>query len=351
MLISQVKLYRKLDDYYFSIFDPETGYLYREIDTEKIYFENTTPEVLDISIIRKCNFNCPYCYMSSTENDNSMLSIDDIKWLVKFFDDYKPYQVAIGGGEPSLHPNFVEILKLFRDNNIVPNYTTNGLALLNKKIVESTAKYCGGIALTYHSHKSDIFKKALNILVELPVQKNIHLIVSHKNIKLVEKFIDSVIEKIDTIVLLKFMNIGRGSLLPENEYMLTKEDYKIIKRILKNYPPGKIAVGASFIPLAIETAVESNMSYELISIFYYNPESILTGYIDENLYLAPSSYWNGERVYLKEYNSFFDAYNSYLMKQIRLKQYKLREKCRYAPICNGGIHGQCDKFCSLKTNS
>jgi len=341
-------LSRKLGEYYLSIFDAKTGYLYREIDIEKIYFRDTAPEMLDISIIKKCNFGCPYCYMSSTEKDNSMLHIEDIEWLIGFFGKYKPYQVAIGGGEPSLHPNFIEILKIFRKNSIVPNYTTNGLALLDDKIVNATVKYCGGVALTYHPHRPDIFTKALNILSELPIQRNIHLIVSHKNVKTIEKFIEQIIDRVDTIVLLKFMDLGRGSLLSK-DYLLTKKDYEIVKRILKKYPLGKIAVGAPFIPVAIETAVETGISDELISLFYYNPEGILTGYIDEELYLAPSSYWTGEKVYLRDYNSFIEAYNSPLMRKIRIKQYKLKEKCKYAPVCNGGVHGECSEFCSLKS--
>jgi len=340
-------LSRKLGEYYLSVFDPKTGYLYREIDIEKIYFRDTAPEMLDISIIKKCNFGCPYCYMSSTEDDKGMLSLGDVEWLIEFFGDYKPYQVAIGGGEPSLHPNFIEILKLFRENNIVPNYTTNGLALLDDKIVAATIEYCGGVALTYHPHRSDIFTKTLNILSELPIQRNVHLIVSHRNVKIIEKFIEQIIDKVDTIVLLKFMDLGRAFLLSK-DYLLTKEDYEIVKQILKKYPLGKIAVGAPFIPVAIEAAVETGISDKLISMFYYNPEGILTGYIDENLYLAPSSYWTGEKIYLRDYKSFIEAYNSPIMKKVRIKQYNLRKKCKYAPICNGGIHGECNNFCSLK---
>jgi len=349
MLLFDNKIFsRKLGDYYRSIFNPKNGYLYREVDTEKIYFEKTAPEMLDISIIKKCNFGCPYCYMSSTNNDKGILTIEDIEWLIEFFGDFKPFQVALGGGEPSLHPKFPEILKLFRENNIVPNYTTNGLALLmDDKIVDATVKYCGGVALTYHPHKADVFKRALEILTKLPIQRNIHLIVSHKNINDIEDFIEQIIGKVDTVVLLKFIDLGRGSLLSK-DYSLTEDDYKVVKKLLKKYPPGKIAVGAPFIPVAIEVAVESGMSDGLISLFFYNPEGILTGYIDENLYLSPSSYWIGEKVYLKDYNSFIDAYNSPIMKKIRVKQYSLKKKCKYAPICNGGVHGECDDFCSLK---
>jgi len=340
-------LKRKISDYYSSLFFvSDNGYIYREIDIDKIYFNDTAPELLDISIIRKCNFNCPYCYMDSKENNQDILSLDDIKWLIDFFGEYKPYQVALGGGEPTLHSEFTEILKLFRTNDIIPNYTTNGLGLFSKEIIKATEKYCGGVALTYHPHRKEIFEKAINILSQLSIQRNIHIIVTHRNIDKLEEIIDRYINKVDTIVLLKFMELGRGINLSTTE-SLTINDLQKLKNIISKYPIGKIAVSSPLIPLIIELALENNIPEDLIQLFYYNPEGLLTGYIDENLNLAPSSYWTGEKVYLRNYNSFMEAYNSELFKDLRRKQYELTLKCKYGYICHGGIHSSCPNYCSL----
>jgi hypothetical protein len=161
-----------------------------------------------------------------------------------------PYQVALGGGEPGCNPNFAEFLRKFAENNIVPNYTTNGYTLLvDEKNVKATVEYCGGVALTYHWHDTSTFKQALEILSKLPIQRNVHIIVSHKHIHKIKQAIDDMVSKVDTIVLLEFHAVGRGK--DYKDWLLTKEDIEYIKHLLTKYPSGKLAVGASLIPIAI----------------------------------------------------------------------------------------------------
>ena len=67
-------------------------------------------------------------------------------------EEHRPYQVAIGGaGEPTLHPDFCEVLKTSRELDIMPNYTTNGMHL-SDKILYATKEYCGGVAVSTHKH-------------------------------------------------------------------------------------------------------------------------------------------------------------------------------------------------------
>ena len=44
--------------------------------------------------------------------------------------DMQVFEVAIGGGEPTMHPGFEKILQTFRSCGIVPNFTTKSLAWL-----------------------------------------------------------------------------------------------------------------------------------------------------------------------------------------------------------------------------
>ena len=41
------------------------------------------------------------------------------------------FQVAIGGGEPLEHPDFLKIIDATLQRKIVPNFTTNGIFLGN----------------------------------------------------------------------------------------------------------------------------------------------------------------------------------------------------------------------------
>lgn len=336
---------RILGSYYTAMFNPFTGTIIRNIDENKIWYEDTIPELLDISITKQCNLRCSYCYTSAGKGKH--MSIEELEWLLDFMGNDTPFQVALGGGEPGCNPNFDNILEIFAKNNIVPNYTTNGYTLLNDKYVKATVKYCGGVALTYHWDNQDYFKQALNILTKLPIQRNIHIIITHKHIQKIKHVIDELIDKVDVVVLLEFHSIGRGR--KYNNWILTKEDIEYVKELLISYPSGKIAVGASLIPIAIN-AVKDVLNKEEIEMYYYNPEGILTGYIDEDLNLAPSSFWEGEKIKLRDFKSFREAYNSPLMKELRRKQYELREKCKYAYICNGGMHAVCNRNCNFHMN-
>ena len=78
--------------------------------TELIY-----PEFLDIKLTGQCDGQCPYCYMSSEKNEPHYKNI--IQKIKNRFgsltENQKPFQVALGGGEPTSHPDFSESLKTF----------------------------------------------------------------------------------------------------------------------------------------------------------------------------------------------------------------------------------------------
>ena len=336
---------RKLGNYYKAFFDSSKALTLRDLDENVIWKEEVVPELLDISITKKCNFKCPYCYQSAGEGMH--MTMEDFEWLLDFMGEDKPFQVALGGGEVICNPWFKEMLKKWYENGVVPNYTTNGYTLLDEDAVKATIKYCGGVALTYHWHDLSLFKQALEVLTKLPIQRNIHLIVGKPHVNKLESVIEELKDKVDAIVLLEFHDIGRGNQF--KDWKLSREDKDHIKKLLLKYgKQGKLAVGASLIPLAIETVVEDGADKTFVEQFYYNPESLLTGYVNEQLQLAPSSFWTGEKIDLKQFKSFREAYNSPLMKELRKKQYELRKICDYAYICNGGMHAECCKDCRLK---
>lgn len=104
------------------------------------------PELIDIKITDFCPYGCEFCYQGSTTEgkhaDKELLSN-----LIYTLSRMKVFEVALGGGEPTLHPYFIPLLQKFRDVGIVPNFTTKNLAWLNKKedrdaILES----CGAFA-------------------------------------------------------------------------------------------------------------------------------------------------------------------------------------------------------------
>lgn len=106
------------------------------------------PELVDIKITDMCPFACAFCYMGSTNSGlHGQTAI--IHSLIAELASKQVFEIAIGGGEPTMHPDFIDILKSARDRHVVPNFTTKNLGWLRDpkqwpKIIE----YCGAFAFS-----------------------------------------------------------------------------------------------------------------------------------------------------------------------------------------------------------
>lgn len=167
------------------------------------------PETVDVSITDKCGFGCSYCYQDSKPGRKHAPK-DLVEKIIAGF-DIPPYQMAIGGGEPTTHPDFPWILQRVRELGTVPNYTTNG-AKLKPEVVEATNEFCGGVAMTYHAFKGiDWFVSHYENLREaLKVQVNVHLIFDKDIIQNLRDLVSRV-RDVSLVLLAYYPDVGRGN--------------------------------------------------------------------------------------------------------------------------------------------
>lgn len=85
--------------------------------------KSSIPELIDIKITDFCTFDCEYCYQASTPVGKHADATEVVR-LAEALGHAKVFEVAIGGGEPTLHPHFENILAAFKTANVVPNFTT-----------------------------------------------------------------------------------------------------------------------------------------------------------------------------------------------------------------------------------
>jgi len=152
------------------------------IDPNKPITELKYPEFFDVAITSKCFGKCKYCYQNSTNKGKHAENIiDKIKtFFGSMTPNQRPFQVAIGGGEPTLHPEFIDILKAFDELGIMPNYTTNGMHM-TQDIVEATKKYCGGVAISAHKHLEVYWDNLIYKLWQHDIKVNLHYVISDKD--------------------------------------------------------------------------------------------------------------------------------------------------------------------------
>lgn len=131
------------------LFDKTTGDKVRFSfeDNPEPYTQSSTPELVDVKITDYCPFNCPFCYMGST--------IDGAKaprgtaWSVaNQLGELGVFEIAMGGGEPTLDPQFYDWIRACNQHDIVPNFTTKSLGWLKKDGVALINESIGSFAFS-----------------------------------------------------------------------------------------------------------------------------------------------------------------------------------------------------------
>lgn len=83
-----------------------------------------------IEITNRCNLNCSFCSVNKKEKKE--MNLEEFEHVLKNIDEYTDYIYLHVKGEPLLHTNFFEILKLCKKYKKKVNITTNGSLLQYK---------------------------------------------------------------------------------------------------------------------------------------------------------------------------------------------------------------------------
>lgn len=105
------------------IYNALTGGKVRFNFTGKPTSQQQKPSLLDIFITWNCDLKCSYCYTDSKSTDPHA-SMENIQALAEALGKEQMPEIALGGGDPLTHPNFMEILNTFRKNVMIVNFTT-----------------------------------------------------------------------------------------------------------------------------------------------------------------------------------------------------------------------------------
>ncbi len=167
---------------YTAIFNPHSGFFARveDVGAPEPFWAEHGPELLDIAITNRCDRGCFICYRKSDEMGHHM-TVEDYRDVIRQAQAMHAFQVALGGGNPNQHPDFVEILRLTReDYGIVPNYTTNGRGLTDE-VLDATRRYCGAVAVSAYAPYSET-AEAIERLVAHGIPTNVHFVLSNWSI-------------------------------------------------------------------------------------------------------------------------------------------------------------------------
>lgn len=283
---------------YKSIFLSSGKTIRMAIDPSKPVTELKYPEFYDIKLTNYCpkEASCQFCYQKSSHTEAHYENI--VEKFRKLMDntpeDHRFFQQAAGGGEIVFHPEFHEYCKVsMEEYNVVPNYTTNGVWALTmedsdiNKVIETTKKYCGGVAVSAHPHLEKYWRKAIEFYIENGIRTNFHHIISDK--ESIDRFLNIFEEykdKVDYFVLLPFKAVGRAKGMNEE----LDWEYFVEKFPKDKNDTAKIAFGANFYEYLLKGELD-------VPVSLYVPH-ILSKFLDMkdgNVY--PSSFETDKPLY------------------------------------------------------
>lgn len=92
-------------------------------------FHLQTPPLIWLELTRRCNLNCPHCYIDGGAPRENEMPASEFYRLLEEFAEMGVWAVAFTGGEPTLHPEFGNLVRYARQKRLLVGIATNGLFL------------------------------------------------------------------------------------------------------------------------------------------------------------------------------------------------------------------------------
>lgn len=396
MIIKNDKKYK-----FKSMFNPKTGFYMRTgildengKDTGKDPFMSSYPELLDIGIMQTCvcSGKCQVdCYQKACDRTGKNMSTENFKKIIEQSKG-KLFQCALGGaGDVDTHENFEEILKICCENNIVPNFTTSGI-LMNEKKAQICKKYCGAVAVSQHSklrkvylmkEKKDIqpnekdpdiyvetfaninellndnwyltdeigteenwvYKEvyfeeegytynAIKMLLDAGVKTSIHYVLSKKSIdEAIIRLKNNAFPKgINAVVFLLYKPVGLG----KEENVLNVNDKKV-KEFFNAVDNCKTDFKIGFDSCTCPGIVNFTKNIQLESIDFCEGGRF-SAYIDANMNMMPCSFANQDSSWHTSLNNHTieEVWNNEIFNKFRYSLNHSCQSCKNRDACGGG---------------
>jgi hypothetical protein len=92
-----------------------------------------SPELVDIKLTDACPYerDCGFCYMGSTTKGKTASKVS-VMGVLTALAELGVFEVALGGGEPTLWPGFEDTLRFCRSVGIVPNFTSRNYGVFRR---------------------------------------------------------------------------------------------------------------------------------------------------------------------------------------------------------------------------
>lgn len=148
-----------LDNEFDNIFFKYKLITYPDVISKLINNEDVAPINLEINLTNLCNHNCIWCTYSYLHTNADTLSSQVVLDLINSAHKMGVKSITwTGGGEPTMHKDFLKFIKYAGSFGIRQGLNTNG-ALLTKEMIEYIGKYFSYIRFSVDAADKETLKK------------------------------------------------------------------------------------------------------------------------------------------------------------------------------------------------
>jgi MoaA/NifB/PqqE/SkfB family radical SAM enzyme len=119
------------------------------------------PVSINLDLTSACNFRCPHCVDSGIINTGESLDLEAVRQSIDTLKDKGLLSVIlIGGGEPTLHRDFEEIVRFSKERRLQVGIATNGSRLERVEKVAGLFENGDWLRLSLDAAREDTFRKS-----------------------------------------------------------------------------------------------------------------------------------------------------------------------------------------------
>lgn len=316
----------------------------RRVDAAPRY---SAPVEAHLALTNACPAACDHCYMDSGKPLPGELGLEGMKDLVDRLANAGVFHVALGGGESMLLDWVFDIAAYARSRGLVPNLTTSGLGLTERK-----AARCGvfgrinvsmdGIGQTHsHLRTDSTFSqadRAVRLLRAHHDRVGINTVVTRHNVDRLEDVVAYAADlDLDEVEFLRLKPAGRGTALYLANRLTPQQSSSLLGRLLelRRAYPVTLKVDCSFAPFVAGSALADPEHLALFSVLGCEGGDYLVG-IDATGNAHPCSFESegavpADRLAELWDDGIFKEYRGY-----RAQAPEPCASCPYAAVCRGG---------------
>ncbi|MBZ5506102.1 MAG: radical SAM protein [Acidobacteriia bacterium] len=184
-------------------------------------FHFSTPLMAWLEITRKCNLQCPHCFVEGGQKRSSELSTGRILQLLEEWAEMGVFSVVITGGEPTIHPDFITIVRHAYELGFAVSIATNGMALRPKLldqipqddvIISMSIDEAHGQGAARGVSDFEYVTQRLLQVRDYGFNTSIMTTTTHENARGLERIIDWALANDISLRSVPFVPMGRGSL-------------------------------------------------------------------------------------------------------------------------------------------